>query len=128
MCTAWPALRPARERRRWERKRTVASFWNRTQWPKVCANGWTRLARARSVAGQPPSTHGCLDLLLLPAVLPRGISRALRHHGYEVVADPESFIVTKQNTLEPGEEDRARTWGARLAAILAATATPARGG
>ena len=58
----------------------------------------------------------------------KGISRALRHHGYEVVADPESFIVTKQNTLEPGEEDRARTWGARLAAILAATATPARGG
>jgi len=58
----------------------------------------------------------------------KGISRALRHHGYEVVADPESFIVTRQNTLEPGEEDRARTWGARLATILAATATPARGG
>ncbi len=59
----------------------------------------------------------------------KGISRALRHHGYELVADPESFIVTKQNTLEPGEEDRARTWGATLAArILSAAATPARGG
>jgi hypothetical protein len=51
----------------------------------------------------------------------KGISRALRHHGYELVADPESFIVTKENALEPGEEDRARLWGAKLAA-LAATA------
>src|SRR5229473_8685938 len=56
------------------RKRTVASFWNRTQWPKVCANGWTRLARARSVAGQPPSTRGCPDRPLLPAVLPRELA------------------------------------------------------
>src|SRR5258708_22990713 len=58
----------------------------------------------------------------------KGISRALRHHGYEVVAAPESFIVTKQNTLEPGADDQARTWGARLAAILAVATTAARGG
>jgi hypothetical protein len=45
----------------------------------------------------------------------KGIARALRHHGYELVCDPESFIVTKQNTLGPGEEDRAKGWGARLA-------------
>lgn len=55
----------------------------------------------------------------------KGISRALRHHGYDLVADPESFIVTKENTLEPGEEDRARLWGARLAAIVSAAATSA---
>jgi hypothetical protein len=50
----------------------------------------------------------------------KGISRALRHHGYELVADPESFIVTKENALEPGEEDRARIWGAKLAALASA--------
>jgi Flavodoxin len=49
----------------------------------------------------------------------KGISRALRHRGYELVADPESFIVTKENTLEPGEEERARIWGAQLAALAA---------
>jgi flavodoxin-like protein len=52
------------------------------------------------------------------------IARALWHHGYELVADPESFIVTKQNTLEPGEEDRAKLWGAGLAAAFSAAAAP----
>jgi len=51
----------------------------------------------------------------------KGISRALRHQGYAIVADPESFIVTRQNTLEPGEEDRARTWGASLVALISAS-------
>jgi len=58
----------------------------------------------------------------------RGISRALRHHGYELVADPESFIVTKEDVLEPGEEDRARMWGARLAASVSGASTPAHRG
>jgi len=55
-----------------------------------------------------------------PAVL-RGrasklISRKLRRHGFEEVATPESFFVTLQNQLEPGEEARAQEWGKRLAA------------
>jgi hypothetical protein len=58
-----------------------------------------------------------------PAVL-RGraskvISRKLRKHGFEVVAKPESFFVTLQNHLEPGEEARARKWGKRLAVSAA---------
>ncbi len=53
----------------------------------------------------------------------KGIGRALRHHCYELVADPESFIVTKQDTLEPGEEGRARRWGAGLAAGVTAGTT-----
>jgi hypothetical protein len=53
----------------------------------------------------------------------KGIGRALQHHGYELVAEPESFIVTKQNTLEPGEEDHARRWGARMAAGVTAHTT-----
>jgi hypothetical protein len=57
----------------------------------------------------------------------KGIARALRHRGYELVADPESFIVTKQNTLELGEEDRARLWGAGLASAVSAAVAHAVG-
>ena len=55
-----------------------------------------------------------------PAVLrgraSRAISRKLRRHGFEMVAKPESFFVTLENHLEPGEEARAQEWGKRLAA------------
>jgi len=55
-----------------------------------------------------------------PAVLrgraSRVISRKLRRHGFEVVAKPESFFVTLQNHLGPGEAARAQEWGKRLAA------------
>ncbi|HEX9032815.1 MAG TPA: flavodoxin domain-containing protein [Streptosporangiaceae bacterium] len=51
----------------------------------------------------------------------KGVSKALRRHGFDLVAEPESFIVTKENQLAPDEGQRAREWGARLAA-----STPAR--
>ncbi|GAA4711766.1 flavodoxin family protein [Phytohabitans rumicis] len=58
-----------------------------------------------------------------PAVLTgrasKGISRQLRQHGFEVVAEPRSFLVTKQNVLEPEETTRARQWGRDLAETLA---------
>jgi menaquinone-dependent protoporphyrinogen IX oxidase len=46
----------------------------------------------------------------------RGISRQLRRHGYRLIAPPESFEVTKLNTLVDGESSRARRWGEALAA------------
>ena len=46
----------------------------------------------------------------------RGISRLLRRHGYRFIAPPESFVVTKLNTLVDGESSRARRWGETLAA------------
>lgn len=49
----------------------------------------------------------------------KGIGRLLRRHGLDLVAEPESFLVTKQNHLEPDETTRAREWGARLAEDLA---------
>jgi Flavodoxin domain len=49
----------------------------------------------------------------------KGIARRLRKHGFEVVAEPESFLVTKRNTLVAGEADRARAWAERLAAKVA---------
>ncbi len=57
----------------------------------------------------------------------KGVGRALRHHGYELVAEPESFIVTKENRLVPEEDERAKTWGARLAALSAPLAAPVTG-
>jgi hypothetical protein len=49
----------------------------------------------------------------------KGVARLLRAHGFEVIAEPESFLVTKQDRLEPHETTRARDWGSKLAASTA---------
>lgn len=49
------------------------------------------------------------------------VTRLLRAHGFDVAAEPESFLVTKQDRLAPGELARAREWGTRLAAGAGAT-------
>jgi hypothetical protein len=54
-----------------------------------------------------------------------GIARRLRQHGCTMVAEPESFLVTRDNRLRAGEEDRARTWGRQLAAQAAGKAAAA---
>ncbi len=46
------------------------------------------------------------------------IARKLRQHRCTLIADPESFLVTKDSHLEPDEADHARRWGAALAARL----------
>jgi hypothetical protein len=38
----------------------------------------------------------------------RGIGKLLRQRGYELLTKPQSFFVTKDNVLRPGEADRAR--------------------
>jgi hypothetical protein len=48
----------------------------------------------------------------------RGIERRLRRKGFEMISDPESFLVDKQNHLLDGEEQRALEWGRKLAAAL----------
>jgi hypothetical protein len=48
----------------------------------------------------------------------KGIASRLRQHGANHVAEPQSFLVTKENHLDPGEEAHARAWGARLASLL----------
>jgi hypothetical protein len=50
----------------------------------------------------------------------KGIARRLRSKGYTLIADPHSFLVTKESHLEPHEEDTAREWGAQLGTSLAA--------
>ena len=48
----------------------------------------------------------------------KGVNRLLRAHGFDVVAKPESFLVTRENALGPGETTRARDWAAKLAASM----------
>jgi hypothetical protein len=52
----------------------------------------------------------------------RGIARKLRHHGFMLVTDPESFFVTRHNHLEPQEAEHAKEWGAHLAGVMASRA------
>lgn len=57
-----------------------------------------------------------------------GIAHRLRRHGYELVAEPEGFVIeSAEGPLRSGEHDRARDWGAAIARRAAAYATePAR--
>ena len=54
----------------------------------------------------------------------KGVARLLRAHGFEVVAEPESFLVTKQDRLEPQETTRAREWGSKLAVGIVPSRAP----
>lgn len=45
----------------------------------------------------------------------RGIARQLTRLGATLLAEPESFLVSRENRLEPHEGGRAREWGAELA-------------
>jgi hypothetical protein len=59
---------------------------------------------------------------LLTGVAARGIARRLSRGGYRVVGS-ESFLVQDgEGPLEDGELDRARAWGAELAAAQSPTA------
>jgi hypothetical protein len=55
---------------------------------------------------------------LLTGRASKGIARQLHQHGFGQVAEPESFLVDKDNHLQPGEVERAERWGARLAAAV----------
>jgi hypothetical protein len=45
----------------------------------------------------------------------KGIAKRLRRAGFDLVVEPESFLVDKDNHLLEGETDRAQAWGATLA-------------
>jgi menaquinone-dependent protoporphyrinogen IX oxidase len=46
----------------------------------------------------------------------RAIAKLLKRHGYRLVAAPQSFLVSSQNTLLDGEASWARRWGMTLGA------------
>ena len=60
-------------------------------------------------AGAPP---------LLTGRASKGIAKRLRHHRCELIVEPESFIVTKENELADDELAHARWWGGQLASAL----------
>jgi hypothetical protein len=48
----------------------------------------------------------------------RGIAKQLQRHGCSLLSAPESFLVSKDNVLLAGEEERAEAWGRQLAQRL----------
>jgi hypothetical protein len=72
--------------------------------------------------GQLPCRAVAFDTRVkMPATLSgrasKGIGRRLRQHGCPRAGKAESFFVSKANQLLPGEEERARSWGAQLAGV-----------
>jgi hypothetical protein len=56
-----------------------------------------------------------------PAAFTGRAALGIRRHGFSVIADPKSFLVTTDNRLRAGEADKAFQWGRELAARLADT-------
>jgi flavodoxin len=54
----------------------------------------------------------------------KGIAHRLESHGYDLVTEPEGFIVEADGLLKAGERERAREWGAGL--VRQATASGSR--
>jgi hypothetical protein len=56
---------------------------------------------------------------ILTGMAARGIAKRLRRRGYEVIEEPESFLVEdSEGPLAEGELERARAWGASLVEAL----------
>jgi hypothetical protein len=75
--------------------------------------GWLEQLR---VAGVPAASFDT-RLTGLPAFTgraSRGIARSLIRKGCRLLLPPESFLVSKKNTLVPGEAARACSWGALI--------------
>jgi hypothetical protein len=56
----------------------------------------------------------------------KGIAKRLRRHGLDLIAEPTSFLVHKDNTLVDGELERAEQWGLDLGRALDARAETTR--
>ena len=66
---------------------------------------------------QPRSTPACTRTPFSPEKPPKA-SPACCTHGFQLVAEPISFLVDRHNHLLVGEEERAERWGANLATKL----------
>ena len=55
---------------------------------------------------------------ILSGAASKGIEGELRKRGFRSVVPRESFFVTKENALVPGELERARRWGGAIAAAI----------
>ena len=87
-------------------------------WQDVGIREWLRTS---------PRSHGQLAAAfdtrlqaraLLTGRASRVIARRLVRHGYELIAEPESFLVDKQTRLLDSEAERARYWAKGLATSI----------
>ena len=92
--------------------------------------GWslsrTLMAQAFGSSWAPATRSAAFDTRIggpvwLTGRASKGIARGLRSRGCQLIADPQSFLVTKANQLISGEVDRARRWGASLARAASAS-------
>jgi len=75
------------------------------------------LGSLSGMAGRAAAFDTRLDAApLLTGRASKGIAKLLRAAGFELVAEPESFLVDKDTHLLAEEEQRAEAWGAGLAA------------
>jgi hypothetical protein len=82
------------------------------EWMDRLPRGDGRLAAAFDTRIKAPA--------LLTGSAAKGIARRLGDHGFAVVVDAASFLVTKDNRLIDGEIDHATSWGERIAERAAA--------
>jgi hypothetical protein len=64
---------------------------------------------------------------LLTGKASKGIASMLRQHGFQLVAEPMSFLVDRHTHLLPGEDEEAERWGATLAKKAATAGHAHRG-
>jgi hypothetical protein len=88
-------------------------------WDGLGLRDWFQELPTHPVAGAAFDTR--VDMAtLLTGRASKGIAARLEKHGCRLVAEPESFLVSKDSHLLPHELDRATEWGATLAAALVA--------
>jgi hypothetical protein len=79
-------------------------------WLESLVAGTGRRAAAFDTRAQGPA--------LLTGRASAGITNVLRRRGFQLLAEPESFLIDGHSKLLAGELDRARDWGAILASEL----------
>jgi hypothetical protein len=78
---------------------------------------WLRdLERARHAVAAAFDTRGDARAALTGSAA-RGIARRLRRRGYDVIGTASFLVADAEGPLEAGELERARSWGASLAAL-----------
>jgi hypothetical protein len=89
-------------------------------WDGIGLRDWFDSLPAGTARGAAFDTRADVNHLLSGRAS-RGIADRLRKHGYRLVAEPESFLVDKQNQLLPAEIERATAWGASLLGAVIVT-------
>jgi hypothetical protein len=80
------------------------------EWFRTMAGGMTGYAAAFDTRAAGPE--------VLTGRASKRIGRLLRQRGFTLLVEPESFVVTRDNHLDPAEVRHARSWGLELGVFL----------